>query len=117
MRQEHSDLNHTNYDLLLLDEGVSKEYFTSNPSIYISAIEFVPDLDRIDMEQYFKSKKSLDQKMLYVSLDPLRLSLANQCSIDTCFLNNGNNDIMEFDKTYEIPYTKVLTLEHSTKNK
>lgn len=117
MRQGHSNPSHTNYDLLLLDEGVSKEYFTSNPSIYTSAIEFVPDLDRIEMELYFKSKQSLDQKMLYVSLDPLRLALANQYSIDTCFLNNGNNDIMEFDKNYEIPYTKTLVLEHSTENK
>lgn len=108
MRQEHTNPIQANYDLLLLDEDVSKEYFSSNTSIYASAVEFVPDLDKIEIELYFKNKKSLDQQMLYVSFDPLRLAIAKQYSIDTCFLNNGNNDIMEFDKNYEIPLIKKL---------
>lgn len=113
MRQNHSNLIQGSYDLLLLDEDVPKEYFTSNTSVHAKAVEFVPELNRIEMELYLKSKKSLGQQMLYVSLNPLRLAIANEYSVDTCFLNNGINDIMDFDKSYEIPYTKVLTLEHS----
>ncbi len=114
MRQDHSNLIQGSYDLLLLDEDVPEEYFTSDTSsIHTKAVEFVPELDRIEMELYLKNKKSSGQQMLYVSLNPLRLAIVNEYSVDTCFLNNGINDIMDFDKSYEIPYTKVLTLEHS----
>ena len=106
MRQDHSNLIQGSYDLLLLDEDVPEEYFTSDTSsIHTKAVEFVPELDRIEMELYLKNKKSSGQQMLYVSLNPLRLAIANEYSVDTCFLNNGINDIMDFDKSYEIPYT------------
>ena len=34
MRQDHSNLIQGSYDLLLLDEDVPEEYFTSNTSVH-----------------------------------------------------------------------------------
>lgn len=98
------------YDLLLVDENIRD--FPNDNNIFSSSMEFVPELEQDELKELFKSKAGIHT--LYFSYDPSRLITARECGIDTCFLNNGINDTIDFEKTYEIPYTKVLTLKHST---
>lgn len=102
------------YDLLLVDEYIEKFPQDSWLSISSGAIEFVPKLGEHETKEFFKSKTGINT--LYISSHPEKIQMACQYSIDTCFLNNGINDIGNFDRTYEIPYTKRL-LKNSTDNK
>lgn len=95
------------YDLLLIDKDIEKIPQDSYLSISSSAIEFVLKLGEQETEEFFRSKTEIHT--LYVSSHPEKIQVACQYTIDTCFLNNGINDIGNFDRTYEIPYTKQLT--------
>lgn len=103
---------HVEYDLLLVDENIRNFPNDNNISISSSSMEFVPELEQCELKELFRSKTGIHT--LYFSYDPSRLITAREYGIDTCFLNNGINDTIDFEKTYEIPYTKSLTLKHST---
>ncbi len=94
------------YDLLLIDENINRFPKGDNISIRSSSIEFVPDLEQNELREIFVSKSNIHS--LYLSYDPSKLIVASQCGIDTCFLNKGNNDTIDFKKTYEIPAQKIL---------
>lgn len=94
------------YKLILVDEEVKDFPSDTQLSIHSRSLEFVPELDSYELGGFFKSKSEIST--LYVSYNPGKLQLAHECGIDTCFLNNGINDIADFDKAYEIPYTKRL---------
>lgn len=101
------------YDLLLIDKDIEKIPQDSYLSISSSAIEFVLKFGEQNTEEFFKSKTEIHT--LYVSSHPEKIQVACQYTIDTCFLNNGINDIGNFDRTCEIPYTKRLTKNSTNK--
>lgn len=101
------------YDLLLIDEDIKKIPQDGYLSISFSAIEFVLKLGEQNTEEFFKSKTEIHT--LYVSSHPEKIQVACQYTIDTCFLNNGINDIGNFDRTCEFPYTKRLTKNSTNK--
>ena len=103
---------HMEYDLLLVDENIKDFPNDNHRFISASSMEFVPQLNQDALNELFRSKAGIHS--LYFSYDPSKLIAARECGIDTCFLNNGINDTIDFEKTYEIPYTKRLTLKHST---
>lgn len=96
---------HVKYDLLLVDEDI-RNFPNDNNISASSSMEFVPKLEQYELEKLFKSKAGIHT--LYFSYDPDKLIVARECGIDTCFLNNGINDIGDFDKTYELPAIKQL---------
>lgn len=106
MRNNNQECIQDEYHLLLVDENISILPNNDIISIHSSSVEFVPELSGYELEQFFKSKDGIHT--LYISYHPGKLKLAYECGIHTCFLNNGINDIGDFDKTYEIPVIKQL---------
>lgn len=105
MSNSHKDHIQAEYDLLLIDENVNN-FPQDVLSISSRSMEFVPELEDCEFRSFCESKA--DIHALYFSYNPEKLIIANKCGIDTCFLNNGINDTIDFEKTYEIPYPKQL---------
>lgn len=103
----------SNYQVLLIDNEIDINIFSALLPIKEKAIEISSITQDDDIEMYFaqqtRNYQEHDIHALYVSANPKKLVVARDFRMDTCFLNNGINDFLDFDKTYEIPVTKKLT--------
>lgn len=100
------------YQVLLIDSEININVLSSLLPIKTKAVEVSLITKDEDIISYFFNQFNTYQELgiraLYVSADPEKLVVARDFQMDTCFLNNGHNDVLDFDKTYEIPVTKKL---------
>ena len=103
----------SHYQILLIDNELDINALSSLFPIQGKTIELSLITRDEDIVSYFCNQSNAYQELgihaLYVSADPEKLAVARDFQMDTCFLNNGINDVVDFDKTYEIPVTKKLT--------
>ena len=103
----------SNYQVLLIDNEIDINIFSALLPIKEKSVEISSITQDDDIEMYFaqqtRNYQEQDIHALYVSANPKKLVVARDFRMDTCFLNNGINDFLDFDKTYEIPVTKKLT--------
>lgn len=96
------------YNFLLIDEMIAENVQNLlKGHITCSSMKIVPQSNLQEFRNLLESIQNIPT--LYISQSPERLILAYNLGIDTCFLNNGTNDIGAFNNTYEVPFTKRLT--------
>lgn len=110
MKSTEKDSTSANYQVLLIDNDLDINILSSLLPMKAKAeLSSIPNDESIEM--YFARQSMNYQKQgihaLYVSCDPVKLVVAKDFQIDTCFLNNGINDFLDFDKNYEIPVKKL----------
>ena len=111
MKSTEKDSTSANYQVFLIDNDLDNNILSSLLPMKAKAVElsFIPNDESIEM--YFANQSMSYQEQgihaLYVSCDPEKLVIARNFDMDTCFLNNGINDFLDFDKNYEIPVKKL----------
>lgn len=102
-------IKQTTYQTIITDvkeKSSIQNHFSTSTVLMMPKFQEYQDIINyfLQLEQTINTK---NQETLIVSNNQVTLLPAKALGLDTCFLNNGLNDIVEFIPTHEISTTKI----------